>query len=203
MAEGDLGAVFVAPIRPDGRLPFVLAATSLVFVALVVPFPFPGIVAAGLCVVLSYLAVFDARTRRLPDAVVGPLVVAGAVLALVSEVWDAPLAPVVEHSATGPLLASATGLLLGAGLPLVVDVVATAWGGRRGLGGGDIKLLAAIGLFTGPPVLIVIFVASLAGVAVQLLTPGRTSRASTFAFGPYLALATVATVVVSRFVALL
>lgn len=70
-------------------------------------------------------------------------------------------------------------------------ILAIALASRGGMGGGDVKLSAVMGLFLGwPAVLVALFLAFLAGGAVGLflLATGRKSRKDAVPFGPYLAL---------------
>ncbi|TCX51895.1 MULTISPECIES: A24 family peptidase [unclassified Dehalobacter] len=59
-----------------------------------------------------------------------------------------------------------------------------------GLGGGDIKLMAAAGFFMGPPVLLALFLGSLYAsiTAVLLITVKKRSLKSEISFGPFLSL---------------
>lgn len=91
-------------------------------------------------------------------------------------------------------------------LPIAIDhLISAAAGGvlfliiailsRGALGGGDIKLIASLGLWLGTDAL---FVVSMIGiilgglVALLLLLTGKKKRKSAFAYGPYFALTTVA-----------
>ena len=91
-------------------------------------------------------------------------------------------------------------------LPIAIDhLISAAAGGvlfliiailsRGALGGGDIKLIACLGLWLGTDAL---FVVSMIGiilgglVALLLLLTGKKKRKSAFAYGPYFALTTVA-----------
>jgi leader peptidase (prepilin peptidase)/N-methyltransferase len=91
-------------------------------------------------------------------------------------------------------------------LPIAIDhLIAAAAGGvlfliiailsRGALGGGDIKLIACLGLWLGTDAL---FAVSMIGiilgglVALLLLLTGKKKRKSAFAYGPYFALTTVA-----------
>lgn len=88
------------------------------------------------------------------------------------------------------------------GVPLGERFLAAAVGGgiflliafisRGGIGGGDIKLVAALGIWLGVQTLLdVVIAACVAGgiVAVALILAGKKSRADYFAYGPYFALA--------------
>lgn len=91
-------------------------------------------------------------------------------------------------------------------LPIAIDhLISAAAGGilfliiailsRGALGGGDIKLIASLGLWLGTDAL---FVVSMIGiilgglVALLLLLTGKKKRKSAFAYGPYFALTTIA-----------
>ncbi|MBO4400338.1 MAG: prepilin peptidase [Selenomonadaceae bacterium] len=88
------------------------------------------------------------------------------------------------------------------GLPLGERFLAAAVGGgiflaiafvsRGGIGGGDIKLVATLGLWLGAENLLnVVIYACIGGgiAAVALILAGKKSRDSYFAYGPYFALA--------------
>lgn len=91
-------------------------------------------------------------------------------------------------------------------LPIAIDhLISAAAGGvlfliiailsRGALGGGDIKLIACLGLWLGTDAL---FAVSMIGiilgglVALLLLLTGKKKRKSAFAYGPYFALTTIA-----------
>ena len=62
---------------------------------------------------------------------------------------------------------------------------------RGGMGGGDIKLAAFMGLFLGPRLVgLALFLAFLVGglVGIALLVSGKKGRKDAVPFGPYLAL---------------
>jgi prepilin peptidase CpaA len=105
--------------------------------------------------------VFDLRSRRIPNA----LTVTGAATALVLR---APLG--WEALADG---------VLGLGLALVLTVPLFA---LNALGGGDVKLLAAVGAFLGPVELLgaCLLIALLGGVVAVLEARRRGSRRVVF-----------------------
>jgi leader peptidase (prepilin peptidase)/N-methyltransferase len=71
-----------------------------------------------------------------------------------------------------------------------------------GMGMGDVKLVAVLGLFLGEEVAVAVFVALVAGVAVGLTIIARkgtrTGRKTVLAFGPFLALGAVVAVVAGQ-----
>lgn len=91
-----------------------------------------------LIVVFGYVAaVLDIKVRKIPNALV--LTMMGA--------WVLTMTPklfVDTENAISLLLDSAIGLAVGGGLFLLVYVVS-----RKGLGGGDVKFMAAAGLYLG------------------------------------------------------
>lgn len=102
------------------------------------------------------LALFDLRRRRLPNAVVGTF----AALYFVNAVWtEVGLASMGVHLAYG-----AAALVVGA------LMFRFGW-----LGGGDVKLAAAVFLWAGPqswPVLVILSVAGLVLSLVMLAVAG-------------------------------
>jgi leader peptidase (prepilin peptidase)/N-methyltransferase len=71
-----------------------------------------------------------------------------------------------------------------------------------GMGMGDVKLAAVLGLFLGEEVAVALFVALLAGVAAGLVIiarkGARAGRKTVLAFGPFLALGAVAAVITGQ-----
>lgn len=108
-------------------------------------------------VCLAALAVFwDLRERRIPNV----LTVAGCGVALLLR----------ASQGMEPLLAGLVGLLLGLGLALPLVLAG-------GLGGGDAKLLAAVGAFLGPEQLMIAFlVTAVAGGLLAILAAVRNGR---------------------------
>lgn len=127
-------------------------------------------VAALLALVVA-LAVHDARTQRIPNLVVYPALGAGLLLALAS-----PVRPWWSGLAAG---------LFAGGLLVLLDVIS-----HGGMGMGDAKLAALIGLLVGwPAILVALLVAFTFGAAVALvlLAAGRVGRRDAIPFGPALA----------------
>lgn len=84
---------------------------------------------------------------------------------------------------------SLIGTFLGGGILYLPAVIYEKVRGMEGLGGGDIKLLAMIGAFTGPQaVIFVLFCSSLVGTvtALSMLAIRGGSASSPIPFGPFL-----------------
>ncbi len=137
-----------------------------------------GMLVLGLvfCAVLVAITLTDLERRVIPNAIVGFGAVAGLVILVAT---DPSLLP--DH-----LLAAAAG---GLGLLLV----ALAY--PRGMGMGDVKLVAMMGLYLGRLLVPALFVAFASGalVGVGLIAlKGSEARKQSIPFGPFLALGGVA-----------
>ena len=97
----------------------------------------------------------DFRTRQIPNWITVP----GAVLGVVLQAWYGGL-----HG----LLASLAGAALGFGIFIALYIAG-------GMGAGDVKLFSAVGAFTGPQSLIIVFVFTglLGGIAAVALAVSR------------------------------
>jgi leader peptidase (prepilin peptidase)/N-methyltransferase len=128
---------------------------------------------------LWLLACIDARSGWLPDMFTLGLLALGLGAAA------------LQIHSTG-LSDSAWGAVMGHGVLWCTARLFKALSGREGLGGGDPKLLAAIGAWMGWTALApVLLVASLTGLLVGAVMQGlgRWPAHQAFAFGPFLALA--------------
>lgn len=135
-----------------------------------------GAAHVGVCAVLLTLAIIDARVGLLPDALTLPLL------------WSGLLMSWAGH---GPALHDAVvAAALAYGLLRAMNAAFLCWRGTDGMGGGDMKLLAALGAWLGwaplPTLLLVACVAAVLYVAVQA---GRRSWRASLAFGPFLSMA--------------
>lgn len=92
----------------------------------------------------------------------------------------------------GPgLLRSLGGAVAAGGLLLLLGILWQKTRGVEGMGGGDIKLMAAVGAFLGPvPSLLVIFVGALLGALYGLVLLRKGGQAKV-AFGTFLSMAAV------------
>ena len=116
-----------------------------------------------LVTIVTLAAWSDLRTRRIPNWITAP----GAVLGFALQAWYGG-----PHAA----LASIAGAGLGLGLFLALHLLG-------GMGAGDVKLFGAVGAFTGPQALVIVFVLTglLGGVAAILLSAFRGRLRETFA----------------------
>ncbi|MEM9809969.1 MAG: A24 family peptidase [Pseudomonadota bacterium] len=135
---------------------------------------------AGLAFFLLILAGIDAETSYLPDRLTLPLLALGLLYANVG----------------GPLSLpeSALGALIGGGSLWLLAFLYRRLRGAEGLGGGDVKLMAAAGAWCGPYSLpFILLAASLGGIAYALPSLIRNNRQDALAtevrFGPFLAAA--------------
>ncbi|MFP4130951.1 MAG: prepilin peptidase [Thiohalospira sp.] len=165
-----------APV--SARYPVVeLAAAGLAVWAVLAAGPGPEAVAlAGLGWTLLTLALIDLDHQLLPDGPTLGLLWAGLLLA-VAGIGPAPTAAILGAAAGyGALWLVATGY--------------RTLAGREGLGGGDLKLLAALGAWVGwQPLPLVVIAAAVPGAIIGLLlTAAGRDRHEPLPFGPFLAL---------------
>lgn len=147
------------------------ALSGLAIVALAPVNAWPALMVAGAA--LLFAAIYDAGRLRIPDAAVGLVAIAG----LVAAALQGRLAE-----------AALTGLAAGA----LLAVVASAFRrrrGRTGLGFGDVKLLAALAIWSGPS-LTPLGVALAAGMALAWLAwRGAPEIEARVPFAPFIAAA--------------
>lgn len=134
-------------------------------------------------IVMSFI---DMEYYILPDVINIPGIWISAALVVLNQ-FTGIFAPPIVHGA----LPAFYGFLAGAGFLFLVSEVYLRWRGRVGLGFGDVKLLAFIGVLFGPIAsLYTIFIGSLLGSIIGggmlLLQSQKFSRP--LPFGPYLAL---------------
>ena len=125
---------------------------------------------------LALMTATDFEQYMLFDAMTLPLAIIGA-----AHVWQAGL-NVFDH---------ATAALIGGGIFLLLAVLS-----RGALGGGDVKLIVALGVWLGcEKLLSVVLIGTIGGgvAAIVLLLLKKKDRSSYFAYGPYFALAAIYT----------
>jgi leader peptidase (prepilin peptidase)/N-methyltransferase len=164
--------------RISPRYPLVEVGTALLFVAVAARFgPTPALPAyLYLAAIAIALATIDLEARRLPDAIVLPSYLVGALLLIAAGTAN-------ENWSSGgrALLAMAT-------LAACYVVVALLY--PDGIGLGDVKLAGLLGLFLGWLSWSAVWIGALTGllvgglVATALLATGRASRQAAIPFGP-------------------
>lgn len=164
------------PISP--RYPLVEGLTALLFASLAWRFGADPVLLAwaGFVAVLIAAAGIDWDTTLLPDSMTQPLLWAGLVVAALG--WTLPLDQALW------------GAVAGYGTLWTVFWLFKLVTGKDGMGAGDFKLLAALGAWLGPAMLLpVVLAASLIGALVGLgLKAGGQLREGRYVpFGPFLA----------------
>lgn len=149
--------------------------TALLFVYTYYQFGFQLEVIVAWCFIsiLVTITISDLHTKLIPDKIV----FTGMALLLMLRIFAHPL----------PYLDYVIGFFLGGGLFYLVAVVS-----KGGMGGGDIKLLAMIGLALGWKLtLITIVLSSVIGLVISgiLIVLGIIKRKEPIAFGPFIAIA--------------
>lgn len=152
----------------------------------------PAAVVFALCVVVFAAALIDAEHQVLPNVLVLPLLWGGLLFSL-TPYWPGVIpAPALEQPARAIIGAALGYSVLGA-----INVIWLAMRKRVGFGGGDLKLLAALGAWLGPEgVLFVLFPAAVLGTGIGLFPKSSRSNLlrSRIAFGPFLAAAGTGTI---------
>jgi prepilin signal peptidase PulO-like enzyme (type II secretory pathway) len=154
-----------------------LACAAMVATITVLPDWPSALVGVALALIVLHLVVLDLAHRWLPDRVVLPLLAAGV------------LAPLVTG---GDGWAALVGALAGGGTFFAVQRGYRAWRHVEGLGGGDVKLVAAIGAWCGwEPLPMIVGIAALSALLVvairSVLGQTQTQRPYAVPFGAYLA----------------
>jgi leader peptidase (prepilin peptidase)/N-methyltransferase len=165
-------------IQISARYPLVEALTAVLAVAVVLVKHSPHDIALGLVlvVVLVPVALIDLDHRIIPNRIMLPAAIAAVAIGLVTHPADVP-----EQLIAG---AAAGGFLL---------LFALAY--PRGMGMGDVKLAAVLGLFLGRSVAVALMAAVLAGSVLGAAIMARRGvgegRKTAVPFGPFLALGAV------------
>jgi leader peptidase (prepilin peptidase)/N-methyltransferase len=165
------------------RYPLVELTGGLMVLALWRAFPDKLLLLAygPFCLALVALTAIDLEHRLLPDVITLPGILLGLLLSLA-----------LPHLS---FLESLAGALVGGGLFFATARLYEKLAGRRGLGGGDVKLLAMIGAFLGIEALPLVIVISaglgaLAGlilILAQAPSQRRRWRTLSLPYGPFLA----------------
>ncbi|HMB54881.1 MAG TPA: prepilin peptidase, partial [Thermoanaerobaculia bacterium] len=162
-----------APISP--RYPLTeLALAALYAATVLVLWDDPGEIALGLVFVTTLAAVTltDLERRIIPNKVLLVAAIAAVAIAAITDPGSLPERAIAAAAAGGLLFAAALAY-------------------PRGMGLGDVKLAATMGLFLGravaPAILVALLAGSLVGLAL-IARHGAGARKRAIPFGPYLAL---------------
>ncbi len=144
------------------------------------------LLALAFIAVLLPISVIDARYYIIPNVIIATGLILGVVIVCVisyqrADIWY--------------LLIRFMGAVAGGMALWLIAVIGGAILRKKAMGGGDIKLMALIGLFLGawPQLVMVIGFSALSGAIVgsALIISGRKNRESPIPYGPFLASAAV------------
>ena len=172
-------------VKFSWQYPLIEALTGALFVLFLHTFGLTpkGFLYLYLCLGLLAQTVIDMRYRIIPDEITLPAIVIGLA---VSGVF-----PDIHGQTThwGGFLASLKGLLLGGGFLYAVGTIAEWILKKEAMGGGDVKLLAAIGAALGwRAVLWTVFVSALVGSVVGITEKYVLRKGDGYVpYGPFLA----------------
>lgn len=135
---------------------------------------------------LAWASWIDMRSLKLPDALTATIAVAAVLLAVLSPRTS--------------LVSAVLGMLLAGGLTLICAIIASRRAGMQAMGGGDIKLAAAIGAWVGAlDVSWMLLGAALIGLIAFALRAavGADGAKRIIPFGPCLAIAGSAVAIIA------
>ena len=142
-----------------------------------------GCLFVALLIAVSWI---DARWYIIPDAIVAIGLLLGLGITVAISVQQQDWYYLLEHL---------IGTVAGGGILLLIGTLGKAILRKEAMGGGDIKLMALIGLFLGawPHLLIVVVLSALIGsiVGVLLILFTERNRQHPIPYGPFLAIAAV------------
>lgn len=158
------------------RYPIVELLTGLLFAAVAWQYGWSWITFGGLIftAMLVALAFIDADTQYLPDQLTLPLIWLGLIFNI--------------NGSFVPLASAVWGAVCGYMSLWLLCYIYKILTGKTGMGGGDFKLLAALGAWLGVGILpVLVFMAALIGIIAAVVM--KIAKGQEFAFGPSLAVA--------------
>ncbi len=168
--------------------PLVELATAALFLLMFYHFgvTLEFLLALAFIAVLLPISVIDARHYIIPNVIILTGLILGVVIVC---------AIAYQRTDVWYLLTRFIGAVAGGLVLWLIAVIGSAILRKKAMGGGDIKLMALIGLFLGawPELVMVIAFSALSGAIVgsALILSGRRSRQSPIPYGPFLAGAAV------------
>ena len=147
---------------------------------------------------LLILSFIDLDLRRLPNGLVGLLFGVGVIGVLTSQLTRFEALPLLSGGGGvwgEPVVFAGIGAVAASGVMLVIALVYERFRHTQGLGMGDIKLLAVMGLYLGLYALLALFCATLLGAAYGLIAARAKggSLRTALPFGPFLAAGSILT----------
>lgn len=145
------------------------------------------IAASFFLLILLTVAVIDLQHQIIPNRIIIPAIIFAVFVVATSYLLRQGILPLVGRSSWGQ---SAIGFIIGGGLPLIIALVRPG-----GMGGGDVKLAAFMGIFLGFYVLMALFIGFLIGSIAGLISIAffKKSRRDLLPFGPFLSLGAILT----------
>jgi len=162
-----------APISK--RYPLVEAVTGVLYAAVVVRYGLDPdtLIPLALVTFLVPIALIDLDHRLIPNRLTGPAALTAVALAIATDPASLPERGIAALAAGGAFL--------------LIALISP-----NGMGMGDVKLVAVLGLYLGASVVPALFVALVAGTVVGLAVIARKGlrdgRKTAVAFGPFLVL---------------
>lgn len=174
------------------RYPLIELLTALLFLWLYFKFGLSPefFIFAAFSASMVIMSFIDIDHRIIPDEIDLPGILAGIVLSAAypplhtrPQPWDS----VFSHPVMISLASSFSGVLIGGGILMGLAVFGRMAFKKEAMGGGDIKLIAMIGAFTGWQfTLFAIFLSAVIGSVIGIIMKLKTSS-SYIPYGPYLA----------------
>lgn len=175
--------------RISAQYPFIEAVTAIVFGVLYLGsgLTFAFVTSVFFFIILLTVSAIDIEYKIIPNVIILPALVLSVFFIPISEFANVGRMPFVDHS---DWVLSAVGFLAGGGFLLLLALIRP-----DGMGGGDIKLAAFMGLFLGRYVVVALFIGFLLGSigGLTAITFFKKSRKDLIPFGPYLAAGAVIT----------
>ncbi len=168
-------------VKISWQYPFVELLTGILFLAIYLKFGIGSnsivlMLLASLLIVISFI---DLRYKKIPNVITYPGMIIALLIALIFNRIS--------------FISSLLGLIIPGGSILLIALIF-----KKGLGMGDVKLLAMIGAFIGwQYTLLGLFFGSLIGliISVILIIYDKIGRNTQIPFGPYISLGTLITLI--------
>jgi leader peptidase (prepilin peptidase) / N-methyltransferase len=186
--------------------------TGVLFVLIVRQFQMINFASMTYLIVVSSLialSFIDLDHFILPDVITYPLLILGLIISIILS-YVPNTGFLINHWMSGPFSVNSGrlypfynagfGMLVGGGILLLIGTIAKWILKKEAMGGGDVKLLAAMGTFIGYKLVLLTlilasFVGSIIGAVILIQVKKKEKEATSFGhyipFGPYLAIGAV------------